>query len=95
VNRAARRLAGLQALPSLRHVSLADLAAAMGRIADRLIAMGYSPVRAMDAAYQSMLRVGRSQQMQGVTTLVPATHDATNVVFNGTANIKYRAFAIK
>lgn len=30
----------------------------------------------------------------GVYTLVPATHDGTNVVFNGTAGIKYRAFAL-
>ena len=30
----------------------------------------------------------------GIYTLVPATHDGTNVVFNGTAGIKYRAFAL-
>lgn len=30
----------------------------------------------------------------GIYTLVPATHDGTNIVFNGTAGIKYRAFAL-
>ena len=31
----------------------------------------------------------------GSYTLIPATHDATNVSFNGTSGIKYRAYAIK
>jgi hypothetical protein len=57
----------LRALPSLRHASMADLTAAMQRIADRLIGMGYSPGEALDAAYLSMLRVGRRQQPQGDT----------------------------
>jgi hypothetical protein len=31
----------------------------------------------------------------GIYTLVPGAHDATNVVFNGTAGIKYRVQALK
>ena len=31
----------------------------------------------------------------GIYTLVPGAHDATNIVFNGTAGIKYRVQALK